>query len=98
MLRNDDRKESLAQRVRLALQRAEAVLKYVKVLRREGDEAALGQASGEGFVVRISFLADRVLRPAFQTVLADDHRPFFARLQIGGQKQNAVSDHVGENV
>ena len=42
MLRHDDREERLSERVGLALQGTKAVLKNVKVLRRESDKAALG--------------------------------------------------------
>jgi hypothetical protein len=42
MLRNDDRKQRLFDRVRLALQRAKPIAENVQVLRREGNEASFG--------------------------------------------------------
>ena len=47
VLRHDDREQRLAQRVGLALQRAKLVGEDVRVLRREDDEAALGQPAGD---------------------------------------------------
>ena len=36
--------------------------------------------------------------PAFEPVLADDHRPPLARLDVLGHEQNAVGEHVGKDV
>ena len=89
MLRHDDREQRLAERVGLALQRAEVVLADVRVLRGERDEAALGQLGGEALDRRLVFslLADDVLRPAFEAVLADDDGPLLAGLQVLGQQR-----------
>ena len=97
MLRHDDREERLLQRIGLALQRAEAVLEDVQVLRREGDEAALGQLGGEVVIGRV-VARDDVLGTPFQAVLADDDRPPLARLKVLRHQQNAVGDHVGKDI
>ena len=61
----------LLQRVRLPLQRAEAVLEDVQVLRRKRDEAALGQLGGEVVVGRMiardTCPVGRPSRPCWQT-------------------------------
>ena len=73
--------------------------KDVEILRRERDEALFGQADGE-LVIGGAFdlgVGD-VLRPALQAVLADDDGAFFPVLDPLGQEQDAVGDHVGEDV
>jgi hypothetical protein len=99
VLRHDDREQRLLQRVGLPLQGAEAVPKDVRVLRRVGDEAALGQLRRVHVIRRVIDLGiGHVLRAPLQPVLADHDRPPLARLDVLGQKQNAVSNHVRENV
>ena len=46
----------------------------------------------------VARFADRVLRPAFQSVLADDDGPLLARLQIVGQQEQPVGDDVGKDI
>ena len=60
VLGDDDREERFAERVGLALEHAEVVAAAVRVLRREDDEAALGQPRGEGLVGAVAAaLSDR---------------------------------------
>src|SRR5262249_35423742 len=93
-----DREERLAERVGLPLQGAELVLADVQVLRRERDEAAAGQFGRERLVGGVALLADGVLRPALEPMLADDDRPLLAGFQVFRQKQNSIGDPIGENV
>ena len=58
-----------------------------------------GQADGEPVIVRaVDLGVGDVAGPAFQAVLADDDRAFFALLDPLGQEQDAVGDHVGKDV
>ena len=74
----------------------------VRIMGSENDEAALGKARCEPFVSRIArrfrVLRDRVFRQAFQTVLADNHRPPFARFQILWQQQHAPGKNIRPDV
>ena len=72
-------------------------LEEVQVLRREGHEAAIGQPGGKVVIGGIVARKD-VGRPAFQAVLADDHRPPLARLDVLGHQQHAVGEHLGQHV
>ena len=101
MLRDDVAEQRPAERVRLALERAEQVMAAIRVLRRVGDEAALGQFGGEALVVLVPFragAANRVHRDSLESVLTDDDRPFLTRLQISRQQQDARRDHVGVDI
>ena len=99
MLGDDDREERLAQRVGLALKRAEAVFKDVQVLRCKRDEPSLGQTDGVLVVRRVVLLGvGDVLRAALQAVLANHHRALLAVLDVLGQEQDAIGDHVREDV
>ena len=87
VLGDDEGEEGFADGVGFALEEAEAVFADVEVLRGEGDEAALGEAGGEGLVGFESGFADDVLRAAFEAVLADDDGAFFAGLNAVGQRR-----------
>ena len=99
VLRDDHREERLLERVRLALEGPEAVAEDVEVLGREGDEPAAGEGRGE-VVVRlvVDLRVGHVLRSAFEAVLADDDRPPLALLDPLRHEQDAVGDHVREDV
>ena len=94
----DEREQRLAERIGLALQDAEVVPADVGVLGGEDDEALVGECRAERVVQASCSRIDDHVRPAFQPVLADDHRPPFARLEILGQEQHAVGEHVGVDV
>ena len=95
MNENSDSPSGLA----LRCKHAELVVADVRVLRRVDDVAPVGELGAEGMVVFGVFLGvDHVGRPAFQAVLADDHRPLLAGLQVLRQQQDAVGEHVGVEV
>ena len=60
MLGDDEREEEFLERIGLALEFAETVAAAVGIVRREDDEAPVGEAGGEGLVVAKG-LAVRVL-------------------------------------
>ena len=81
VLADDEREQRRLDGVGLAAEPAIAVLAAVQVVRREGDEAALGQAGGE-VVVGGGVGVDRVPRQAVAAVLAR-RRPAAARPAAG---------------
>ena len=81
-------------RVGLAAEPAVAVFAAVEIVRREDDEAALGQLRGEIVIVRASSPSTTSLGTPSASVLADDHGPPLARLEILGHQQNAPGKHV----
>ena len=97
VLRHDDREERFLDRIGLALQRAEAIAEEIKVLRGEGHEAAVGQP-GRVIVIELAVAEEHVGGPALQAVLADDHRPPLARLDVLGHQQHAIREDVGKHV
>ena len=68
-------------RIALAVEHPVAVLAAIEVVRREGDEAALGQP-GREVVIGRQVALDHVLGQAVAAVLADHDRPPLARLEI----------------
>ena len=98
MLRDDHREKRLFQWVSLALERAEAVLEDVQVLRSEGHKPALGQLGGECFVVMIVFFANDALGAALEPVLAHDHRSPLAVLDVPRETEDPVGDEIREHV
>ena len=100
MLRDDVAEQRPLQRVALALKRPEAVSAAVGVLGGVGDEASLGQLGRERLVITeaVSGGGDRVHRDTLEPMLADDHRPFLAGLDVLGHQQDARGDHVGIDV
>ena len=71
------------------------VLADVRVLRRIDDVAAVRELGAEGVVgPRLRPWIDDVLWPAFEAMLADDHRPVLAGLQVFRHKQDAVGEDV----
>ena len=71
------------------------VAEDVRVLRREDDEAAVGELGTERVVIlRLHLRIAHIGRPSFEAVLADDDGPLFAWLDVVGDQQNAVADHV----
>ena len=94
MLGGDEREQRQLERVGLALQQAESIAADVRVLRGEDDVAAVGQVGAESVVRGLDRPVDDHLRGALQAVLADDHRPPLAGLDVLGQQQDAVGEHV----
>ena len=94
VLRQDEGEQRRLDRVGLAAEEAIAVLAAIGVVRREDDEAALGQPGGDSRD-RPVFPSMTILRHAVAAVLADDHGPFLARLEILRQQQHAPGEHVG---
>ncbi len=78
VLSEDEREERRAYRVGLAIEPAVAVLAAIQVVRREDDEAAVGERRAEVVVGRLPAI-DRVARQAVAAVLHDDDRPPLAR-------------------
>ena len=102
MLREDDGEEGAPKGIGLALKRAKSVLPAVGIVRREHDEAALGEARGVGFVgtvgLGLGIVVDGVGGHAFESVLADDDGTAFAGLEIFRQQQHAPREDVGPHV
>ena len=100
VLRNDVAEEAALQRVAFALQRAEAILTTVGVLRRVGDEAAIRQFVREGRVGAepLPVSCESVHRHALEAVLTDHHRPLLARPHVLGEQQDSARNHVGIDV
>ncbi len=98
MLAVDDAVQGEAERIELPLQRAEGVPAAVGVVRGKRDEALLGEAEGEGLVRAPcgtrAVVGDRVLRQAFQPVLADDDGPALVQLEVLRQAQPAPGKHI----
>ena len=95
MLAEDEGKERQLQRMGLALDQAEAVVADVGVLRRVRDEALVGQPRGEVVVVRaIDGRIGHVARASLEAMLADDHGPAFAGVEILRHEQNPVREDV----
>src|SRR3954453_11101783 len=99
MLRHDDAEKRFLDRIGLALKGTKAIREDIEVLRREGDETAIGQLSRKALVIlgAIAFLEEDILRPAFESVLANNHGTLLALLQILRQQQNAIGDDIGED-
>src|SRR6185436_5350347 len=102
MLRDDHREKSLAQRIDLALKDAELVLAAIRIVRHEHDEAALRQPRAEGLVIAVAagvgVLGDDIVWNTFQPVLAYDHWPALAGLEIFGHEQVSPRENFGQNV
>ena len=102
MLREDDREERFLQRIGLALEHAEGVAPAIRIMRREGDEAAFGQSRGVRLIgaiaARFRIVVDRVQRHAFKPVLADDDRTALAQLEVFRNQQNAPGKNIGPDV
>ena len=97
MLGDDHGEEGVAQRVRLALELAEAIDADVRVLGRIDDIAPVGELGAEAVVDRLHARVDDRLGRPLQPVLADDHGPSLARLQVPGQEQDARGVDVGDD-
>ena len=84
--------------LRLALDLPEGGLADVRVLRRVDDVAQFDEPAREVVVDRPLLDVDGVGRPPFEAVLAHDHRPLLAGLQVLRQQQDAVGEHVRVHV
>ena len=95
MLAQDEREQRELERMRFALDQAEAIFADIGVLRSKGDEAFLGQPDGVPVIGwRIQLWVGYVGRPPFQAVLANHYGTPFTRLQIFGNQQNSISEDV----
>ncbi|MEY5014180.1 MAG: hypothetical protein RIS92_538 [Verrucomicrobiota bacterium] len=94
----DDGVKGESERVETALKRSENVFAAVEVVGREGDEAALGEAEGEGLVCapRVAgFIGFKeVFGKAFQTVLANHDWTLFAARNVFGNAEPSPRGHV----
>ena len=95
MLAEDDAEERKTKRIGQALDVAVAVTADVRILRRKGDEATFGQATGVGVVVLVinGWIGD-ILRATLQTMLTDDDRALFTWTDALRHEQNAVGEDV----
>ena len=97
MLRRDEREQRELHRVPLAVEHPVEVLAAVRVVRREGDEAAFREPGREVVVGRVVAL-DHVFGQAVPAVLADHDRPLLALLDPLGHQQHAPGEDVGIDV
>ena len=88
---DDEGEKRAPHRVGLAVQPAVALLPPVEVVRGQGDETPTRQHGGHVGVTRFARV-DGVARQPVPTMLADHHRPAFARLQVLGQHEGAPGE------
>src|SRR5262245_20879594 len=98
MLRRDDRKQRLLQRIGLSLQRSKPITKQIEILRRESYETFFRQLGAERFVVCEAGLADRILRAALQAMLTNHNRASFAGRDTCWYGKQSACDDVRKNV
>src|SRR4029078_1963092 len=64
----------------------------------ERDEAAVRQLARKSLIDPPVLLADDILWPPLQSMLAHHHRPLLARLQVFWQTQNPIRKYIGKHV
>ena len=97
MLTEDEREQRGANRVGLSAEPPVAILAAIQIVRREDDEAAIGERRPE-IVVERHVPIDRLARQPVAAVLDHDHRTPFARGDALGNDDDAPGEHVGPDV
>ena len=101
MLGDDKAEQRAANRIRLPIQPTILVFSPIQIMRRERDEAALGQFCCE-VIVSGGVVVDRITRDTVSPVLANDHRAAFSWLHVFRDDQCAPREqrimHVQNNI